>query len=306
MFSLESRKLLPSMRLLCPSEDMIYETPEEILRGILSDFHGSAEEFLFFQRQFCPTFYDMPQWIRIAVAARTTSGIWDANHMPELVRTILGNKPWNSKDLQSETSWRWWTQMTLVHCIAMRIGGSRAALEKLQRSKGRDRKSTLKGEKNSKSELGKEYKEAIKHYESWNALFCDFLREGAEPHHVVGGMTPFLTFLGGFIYWWDFNDCVMGGWDDAIQAWIKDLQAEGIDLQNFGKMEEQVWKKGLAERDVFWRRNWGWQRVIGFSHGPNSENWSLWLSERSDCYSREFWEIVEQPVTVIPGAWPES
>jgi hypothetical protein len=147
---------------------MIYETPEKILSGILSDFHGSAEEFLFFQRQFCPTFYQMPHWVRIAVAARATSGIWDANHMPELVRTILGDKPWEREGLQLETSWRWWTQMTLVHCIAMRVGGSRAALETIRRSKRR--KSSIRGNK-ERDHAGKNYREAEKLYESWKLCF---------------------------------------------------------------------------------------------------------------------------------------
>ncbi|KAJ6022447.1 hypothetical protein N7460_012842 [Penicillium canescens] len=302
MFSRESRHLLPSMRLLCPSEEMIYETPEEVLGGILSDFHGSAEEFLFFQRQFCPTFYDMPQWVRIAVAARATSGIWDANHMPELVRTILGAKPWKPENLQLKTSWRWWTEMTLVHCIAMRIGGSRAALEKLRMR----RASTLNGRRGGTLEFEKEYQEALSLYEAWNALFRDLLLAGVDLHHVVGGMTPFLAFLGGFIYWWDFNGCAMGGWDIALQAWVTDIQTGGVDLQKFGQMEDQLWKNGLTERDVFWRRNWGWQRVIGFSHSRYPQDWALWLSERSDDYSGDFWEMVEQPVTVIPGAWPDT
>ncbi|OQD82036.1 hypothetical protein PENANT_c023G00058 [Penicillium antarcticum] len=303
MFSPESRHLLPSMRLLCPSEEMIYDTPEEVLGGILSDFHGSAEEFLFFQRQFCPTFYDMPQWVRIAVAARATSGIWDANHMPELVRTILGEKPWKPENLQLKTSWRWWTEMTLVHCIAMRIGGSLAALEKLQRER---RGFTLKGGRGGMIEFEKKHLEALRLYEAWNALFRDLLLAGVDLHHVVGGMTPFLAFLGGFIYWWDFNQCAMKGWDLAVHVWVTDLQTGGVDLQTFGPMEEQLWKKGLTERDVFWRRNWGWQRVIGFSHGQYPHSWGLWLSERSDGYSGEFWEMMEEPTTAIPGAWPDA
>ncbi|KAJ5771366.1 uncharacterized protein N7511_003417 [Penicillium nucicola] len=303
MFSPDSRHLLPSMRLLCPSEEMMYETPEEVLGGILSDFHGSAEEFLFFQRQFCPTFYDMPQWVRVAVAARATSGIWDASHMPGLVRTVLGDRPWKPENLQLQTSWRWWKEMTLVHCIAMRIGGSLAALEKLQRQRGG---CISKDGKSDRMEFEKQFLEALSLYEAWNALFHDLLLAGVDLHHVVGGMTPFLAFLGGFVYWWDFNNCVMKGWNLAISAWVTDLQEGGVDLQRFGQMEEQVWENGLIERDVFWRRNWGWQRVVGFSHGPYPRDWKLWLSERSDGYSGEFWEMIDEPVPVIPGAWPNT
>jgi hypothetical protein len=86
---------------------------------------------------------------------------------------------------------------------------------------------------------------------------------------------------------------------------MTDLQTGHLDLQRFGHMEEQLWKQDLIERDVFWRRNWGWQRVIGFTHGQHPEDWTLWLSERSDSFSGEFWEMVEEPDPVIPGAWPE-
>jgi hypothetical protein len=118
-------------------------------------------------------------------------------------------------------------------------------------------------------------------------------------------MTPFLTFLGGFIYWWDFNGSAIGGWDIALQDWLAVLHAWGVDLQKFGQVEEQIWRKKMIEQDVSCRRNWGWQRVIGFSHGPSPRDWALWLSERSDCYVGEFWDLVDKPVKVMPGAWPD-
>jgi hypothetical protein len=48
------------------------------------------------------------------------------------------------------------------------------------------------------------------------------------------------------------------------------------------------------------------QRVIGFAYGHSPEDWNIWLAEASDAFVGQFWDIIERPVEVMPGAWPEE
>ncbi|PMD32336.1 hypothetical protein L207DRAFT_399301, partial [Hyaloscypha variabilis F] len=104
-----ARPLFPSIRLLVSrSEEIVYNTPDETINGILSDFHGTAAEFKFLQQKCCPKYYQMPQYTRVAVAAQIACGVWDAQHMPELLRTALGKDSLSIDILQIECfSKRW-------------------------------------------------------------------------------------------------------------------------------------------------------------------------------------------------------
>lgn len=52
------RALLPSIRVLLPySKVHFYDTPQETaaVESLLTDFHGTPEEFIFLQQECCPT-----------------------------------------------------------------------------------------------------------------------------------------------------------------------------------------------------------------------------------------------------------
>jgi hypothetical protein len=167
--------ILPSLRcLLARSEQIIYETPEETVNGILSSFHGTAEEFIFLQQECCPTYYQMPQWTRVAVAASCS---WNAHHMPELIRTALGKDPLSVTNLQTEGLSRCYRNgTTLVNTIAKHIGESLA----------------------SRTLLNKHEEKQKLLYEAWNAFFFEFMAAGIDIHHIAGQQTPFAAFLCGF------------------------------------------------------------------------------------------------------------
>ncbi|KAJ5548031.1 hypothetical protein N7513_005265 [Penicillium frequentans] len=88
----KGQPLFPSLRLLLRYTRQIYyeDTPEEIINGSLSRFRGSSEEFKFLQQHCCPSYYEMSQETRVAVACKAVFGVWDAYHMPELIQTMLG------------------------------------------------------------------------------------------------------------------------------------------------------------------------------------------------------------------------
>lgn len=125
-----ARSLLPSMRLLMSrSDEIVYDTPEETIDGLLSDFHGNAEEFKFLQRECCPNYYQMPRYTRVAVAARIASRYGDAEHTPQLISTALGKDPLSAQDIEYECQSGYSRdRITLVHSISAKIGRALAKL----------------------------------------------------------------------------------------------------------------------------------------------------------------------------------
>ncbi|PLB41296.1 uncharacterized protein BDW47DRAFT_133687 [Aspergillus candidus] len=299
-----SLKLLPSLRVVLPHvPDLIYDTEEEVLNGVLKDFHGTAEDFLFLQRECCPSFYSMSRRTRLAVATGAASGYWDACHMPETIRTIIGPGPLTAEDLQ------WDTTLicdihgpgNLVNAVSRKVGQNLAVAQHLEYTAG------LKS--NSWTKDNCHHQRAL--YESWNNMLHEFLLIGGDIHHVNSGETPFLSFLVGYIGWLARKKYRVMAWNIGFRVWLKELQAIGIDLQQFGKNEKRIWKTEVSEfeQEYFgWEFLWGYEQwprpLMGFSYGPSPDDWNIWVSEKTDHYAGEFWEMIEMEPEEMPGAWP--
>lgn len=292
--------LLPTLRVIAPHlRDLIYETPEETIHGILSYFQGTADDFLFLQENCCPTFYQMPSWVRIAVATRVIFDDWDLPHVPKLVRTILRDTPFISEDLELEWPCPYSSaRITFVHTITSKIGWLRAGLEHCQRW---GRTYLHREQKINLQLLG----ERQKLYDSWKEIFCEFLAAGIDVHQVVGQRTPFVAFLEGYLNFWERRQKQILAWDTALQVWLEDLLSAGVDLQHFGQTENRVWKGEGLRRDLQWR-NGPCRQLIGFSYGSSPRDWRFWFSETSDHFAGEFWALIEKPIEMMPGAWPDQ
>jgi hypothetical protein len=57
------------------------------------------------------------------------------------------------------------------------------------------------------------------------------------------------------------------------------------------------WKSAYEE----WIR-----RVVGFTSGPNPDDWSVYLSNPLDEHAGEFWDMIEHPERAMPGAWNDD
>lgn len=298
----QGHPLLPSLRILLRRSEELYETPEETIGGILSEFHGTAEEFLFCQQRCCPNFYRMPQWTRVAVAARAASGVWDAYHMPEMIRTVLGESVLGAEMLQKEwASENYPATVTLVHSVAQKLGRSQAGM---QRCHSTARK-PFQGSKEFEASWTEcdEFKRQIKLCESWNCLFREFLRAGIDLHQIVDGKTALIAFLQGYFYHDkrpknESSACVM-----ALRSWLTGLKAAGVNLNRFGRKEVKLWKSGNVQREISCI-NGEWIRLINIVYGAYPSDWNLWFSECSDSYAGDFWDLIEWEVEAMPGGWP--
>jgi hypothetical protein len=282
--------ILPSIRKLLPYlTEIVCETSDEvIIHGVLSEFHGTAEEFKFLQREICPNYFDMPQSTRIAVATRVAAGFWDTEHIPELIRAMLGGGPLHASALQVKCDTDFGSDMTLIHCVARKLGIALARMGFRYR-------------------LHPSYC-AI--YKAWSDIFIELFHAGIDVHCLSGGKcarTPLGYFIDGYLDWIEFLELDCVELNTALKIWLRDLLSAGVDLEEFGRVEERAYQAGSAWKDYqsqCWDRddtNW---RLIGFNYGPSPKDWHLWMSEYTDSFLEGFWKMAEREEEVMPGSWP--
>ncbi len=97
---------------------------------------------------------------------------------------------------------------------------------------------------------------------------------------------------------------------ETVRDWLKDLQAAGMDLEDYGKMEAMAfithrhchrvrWPHGSKSAGYFWR---------GFKLGPRPEDWTLHWEWDPDVegFVGDFWASIEDPRLTLPGSWVED
>ena len=263
------------------------------------------------QQHCCPMFYQMPRWVRISVASKI---IFDAeysyyaeeaNNTPDLVKTVLGKDTLEAQDFQTKCTLPLTSkETTLMHCVAQKLGNSRAFL---QMSCRRNLDVVNRYQRFSRPARTHCHARWQAICESWNSLFFDFLRVGVDVHQIVDGKTLFIAFLEAYlasqvslpefnqVQWFDQEEFHVG-----IRAWLKDMKAAGLNLKALGAKQRRTLESGNVQRDF----NGGLHRVTGMSYGPNPEDWYIWLSEPSDSFVGDFWALVARPIETMPGEWP--
>lgn len=305
----EDYPLLPYLRVLLKnSKDLVYGSPQDVVNGVLSEFYGSDEEFRFLQQHCCPWFYKMPQATRVEVAARISFDASGACHIPTLIRAILGTDPLEANELQTKCYLSMTSrETTLAHCVAKQLGRDLTALSMCHR-----RQHLV---------LPYEYQTFVRYLsddhqttrqtfrDSWSNLFFDILRAGIDIHLVVNHKTLFLAFIEGILAWQvSFSKSIQcprvdtGVLNSVVRAWLKDLKAAGVKLDQFGTNEWCTWSRGDVQRDFVGDV----LRVTGMSYGTSPDDWYIWLSEASDTFAAEFWTLIAQPIVTTPGEWPEE
>jgi hypothetical protein len=225
--------------------------------------------------------------------------------MPEMIRTVLGDGALGAKLLQQECpSENYSERVTLVHCVAKKIGGSQA---RMQRYHSPVRKPFHGGKQFEASWIRREeFNKQEKLCESWNSLFREFLLADIGLHQIVDQKTPLIAFLRGYFYHENRPKDEPLACVTALRSWLTELKAAGVNLSRFGRKEVNLWKNENVQREVFSVGENGrrWKRLINIVYGANPSDWNIWFSEYSDSYAGEFWDLFEQETGVMPGSWP--
>lgn len=123
----------------------------------------------------------------------------------------------------------------------------------------------------------------------------------------------------------------------ALSNWLRLLRQSGVDLVAYGQKENQLLRNG-RDRDgrridrscrgrcrprkaVTWvellkddrvrpAHIWNYRsRLLGFKIGPEVDDWDMWMTEPTDRFAGDFWNLVENSSALechIPGAWVDD
>lgn len=141
-------------------------------------------------------------------------------------------------------------------------------------------------------------------YTSMFRLFNEFLVGGYNINQKDHGFgTPLETFCHGYLKTVrkrSINATVNSG----LRSWLRDLEKSGVNLRKFGRKAEKHFKRSYEWRQID-RIKFSSETafyMIGFSHSLIPEDWQLWISEPSDAFAGEFWEMIERWME-MPGGW---
>jgi len=151
------------------------------------------------------------------------------------------------------------------------------------------------------------------------SLISDLIKGGSELHALTSrGRTPMLEVIRGELHsYWRHNDTfptVIPELDMELGKWLKQLKDSGVDLVTYGEEEqrvlgspavnaEYVCYEWLQRREIYVARK---LRLVGFTYGPEPDDWKFWFVPVMDKSFIHFWEMVDHPERAMPGAWEEE
>lgn len=250
--------------------------------------HCSTEEFLFLQRNICPSFYQAPQWKRNSIIKAYLNfhnhGGLLLSDTYSVVRAILRGVSFAvcPPEFKSYAEFlAHYGSEKLPTMIAHDIGYFRRAKKIL----------------NSHDAFHKAQK-------SFRIILNDFLAGGFDINEVDdAGSHLLIAFCHGYL------DFFPPKWSNKtlnndLRWWLKELHNMGVNLRSLGKSGERSFKTSGGPRDYHFKSALGYTavRLLGFSHGKTPEDWTLWVSQYSDVFSGDFWQMIERRME-IPGGW---
>ncbi|RMY86444.1 hypothetical protein D0861_05935, partial [Hortaea werneckii] len=95
--------------------------------------------------------------------------------------------------------------------------------------------------------------------------------------------------------------------EHRFQRWPTLLAMAGVDLSRYAKREARLFRRHWrTSQRISWKYYFRHCEVIALRFGSTATEWGLWVSHPGDCYSGQFWDMVEHPDRTMPGAWVES
>lgn len=297
----KSQPIFPLLRLLCQFEDESQEDPWEVYMRSFHRFRGTAEEFTFLQQACCPLFFTLFDEQRIQFAINELGPCLSRNFWngPYIIRAILNGVSFTTSKFEVIASTLFNFEVpgtgsfvgrahmiTLPHGVAYCMGCTRID-SSLRYNTITDRAMQQKV------------------YEEWHIMFREMLENGLDIHQTMNGLTLLHAFLDGcFQVSNPFEGSLMERCNEALGALLRGLQGVGINLKEFGETEELLLKDqgGCIDFRAFGRSSHFVIRLIGFSYGPTPEDWCLWVSEPSDEFVGDFWEMIDRRME-MPGGW---
>lgn len=295
--------------------------------GLLSCFRGTLVAFQLIQAAYCPNYHESSFEHR----ARIAKDLLRYN-TPDTTMAALGTI--SSLGIDQLLAPVWWlsdTTTTLFDAVAYKFG--LALFEPWYQPSSREVYKPLWDFSYVEQENGVTFRLLFDPDKypmcGWQALVRQILNKGADLNRCGLFGTPLIRMLRGAysLSWWysfELNDplgdvCFCDRpfqhqhrrGEEALLTWLQTLQGFGIDLERYGKTEHKLfYQESSSWRNLeFLIPGRGEEvyplRLIGLQVGPEPEDWKVWLSEPSDEFAGDFWDMLEHPERTIPGAWDD-
>ncbi|RMY86443.1 hypothetical protein D0861_05934 [Hortaea werneckii] len=93
----------------------------------------------------------------------------------------------------------------------------------------------------------------------------------------------------------------------ALRRWMMVMQKSGINLRNYGKLEERAFRKHWSHnQEVLREFCYSLVEIVGVTYGSQPAEWDLCATNPYDSHLEEFWMMIEDPVPAPPGSWVED
>jgi hypothetical protein len=294
--------------------------------GLLSYFTGTLVAFQLIQAAYCPNYYESSFEHRARIAKHILT-----YNTPDTTMAALGAISSLGIDQLLAPKWRLSdTTTTLFDAVAYKFG--LVLFEHSYQPSSRELYKPLWDSSDAEQENGITFRLSFDPEKypmcGWQALVGQILNKGADLNRCGLFGTPLIRMLRGAysLCWQSYkvNDLLSVGFncdrpfqhqhkrgEQALLTWLQTLQGFGIDLERYGKTEHKL----------FYQESSSWRnlelsmpgcrggvyllRLIGLQVGPEPEDWKVWVSEPSDEFAGDFWDMLEHPERTIPGAWDD-
>jgi hypothetical protein len=294
--------------------------------GLLGCFGGTLAGFQLIQAAYCPNYYESSFKHR----ARIAKNILPRN-TPDTTMAALGTiNSLGIDQLLDPVCWVIDNTTTLFDAVAYKFGF--ALFEPSYQPSSREVYKPLWDSSDVEQENGITFKLSFDPEKypmcGWQALVGQILNKGADLNRCGLFGTPLIQMLRGAysLCWHSYEvNLMLSGvlncdrpfqhqhrrGEEALLTWLQTLQGFGIDLERYGKTEHKL----FYQESSSWRNlellvpgSWGevyLLRLIGLQVGPEPDDWKVWISEPSDEFAGDFWDMLEHPERTIPGAWDD-
>jgi hypothetical protein len=270
-------------------------------------FGGSPALFRFLQQQMHSPYQELPMKSRLDILE--TIGFQQNKNAPDIFRLALGDATFTEEMVTSITFWGW----TALHYIGLALSDTKCNWLKPCHISSHDLECF------SRHIVCYNGNECV-----WSKLLREVIAAGSLLHATsYSGRTALFTALFEFCRLpqetkpWNHDAKMIQLLNCTLHTWLYDLQASGVELRQYGEQETAL---GLKDKVNSSRcLNFREERfhLLGFSYGPQLEDWQFYFSEPTDYLAGRFWTMIEksqgQGETLsldsqrpIPGAWMED
>ncbi|KAK0511508.1 hypothetical protein JMJ35_006081 [Cladonia borealis] len=223
----------------------------EVDPSYLRFYHGSEEVFTLWQQSLSPQYYETALEERIELAIELSLDHY--SNGPALFRRALtrGHIPRLAVGMRNGKG------QTVLHAVALVLGEFAQYMLKHPLAQNKLYEEDLAG---------------------WRLILREVISEGADLHSTDSAShTPFTSLLSGI------SDSTSGDAlyprVDTLNAWLNDLRDCGVDLYEYGRREEGLYRDSSASGDI--ERNWapflrpGIWKLVSFTYGGSPSDWHL-------------------------------